>query len=242
MTRPRLLVISVLCGLVTLASLIAMAVLLWPVAQQLARVVVANGEGMGVRGLRLGLGVLSYVVLLAIGALTVPNLVLAPLTDPLSEATEAVVGEYTAPPFRLRLFLRGLLFSLTHTLLRLFLTILGWMLLYPLHLVPLVGALAFFVLSSLWSMFCLAVEHLSTPMVRHFQPVSRAVTVLSRRPALALGFGAALSITLFVPILNFFLLPVAIVGGTLLFAGLTATGELAAHFSSVSVGRDGQRI
>jgi len=226
LTQPRILLIALLCGLVTLVTLVVMVALLWPWSQQLAAMLIASGEGVWQRGFRMGLSILLFVLLSVLGALTVPNLVLAPLTDPLSEATEAAVSAFSAPPFRLGLLVRGILFSLTHTLLRLFLTALGWMLLYPLHLVPVVGSLGFFVLSSLWSMFCLAVEHLSTPMVRHFQPVTRAVVVLSRRPALALGFGLALAIMLFVPVVNFFLLPLAIVGGTLLFVGLTALGEL----------------
>ena len=43
---------------------------------------------------------------------------------------------------------------------------------------------------------------------------------------LGLGFGAAVYVILWVPVLNTLFVPLAIVGGTLLFRGLLAAGAL----------------
>jgi CysZ protein len=53
----------------------------------------------------------------------------------------------------------------------------------------------------------------------------RAVRAALRRRSMAtLGFGLALYLMLFVPVLNFFLVPLAVVGGTLLFRALRIEG------------------
>ena len=46
--------------------------------------------------------------------------------------------------------------------------------------------------------------------------------------AAATFFGAALYVLLWIPVLDFFLIPLAIVGGTLLYRGLEAAGAEAA--------------
>jgi CysZ protein len=52
------------------------------------------------------------------------------------------------------------------------------------------------------------------------------IRALRTRLPLALGFGATLWVLLWVPVLNFFLMPVAVVAGTLLFRGLLSSGAL----------------
>ena len=61
-------------------------------------------------------------------------------------------------------------------------------------------------------------------MTRHLYPFAQVRRVLRQRWALCLGFGAGVYVLLWVPILNSFFLPVAVVGGTLLYRGLLAVG------------------
>jgi CysZ protein len=151
---------------------------------------------------------------------------LAPLQDPLSEATEALCGGAPSPPFRPATFLRGLVTSVSHTLARLFFLVLGLVVLLPLNLIPGLGSILWTVLGSLWSMMWMAGEHLAAPMTRHLYPFSEVRRMLRERRALCLGFGAGVYLLLWVPVLNTFFLPVAIVGGTLLYRGLLAAGHL----------------
>ena len=174
----------------------------------------------------LGLGVVFFIVLFIVGALTAPNLLLAPLQDPLSEATEVRCGDFTAPPFSASATVRGIVESLMHTLLRLAFMFLGLAVLFPLNLIPAAGSVLWVILSSVWSMFWIAAEHLSNPMARHLRPFGQVIRALRTRLPLALGFGATLYVLLWVPVLNFFLMPVAVVAGTLLFRGLLRSGAL----------------
>jgi CysZ protein len=63
-------------------------------------------------------------------------------------------------------------------------------------------------------------------MARHLYPFGQVLAALRRRLTLALGFGAALYVMLWVPVLNFFLMPVAVVAGTLLYRALRQAGAV----------------
>jgi CysZ protein len=100
--------------------------------------------------------------------------------------------------------------------------------LFLFNLLPGVGHVAWIVASGLWTMAWLAVEYLDSPMTRHRYTFADVRRVVWKRFTLSLGFGAALYILLWIPILNFFLIPLAVVGGTLLFRGLEEAGALRA--------------
>lgn len=223
-STPKVLGLSLISGLVTAVLLIGLVLFWWPRAFGWAEGLVGTGSWRTV--LSALVGFLVFALLTFVSALTAPNLVLAPLQDPLSEATEERCGAFVAPAFSLPRTVRGTLESLGHTLLRLVTQLLGIALLLPLNLIPGAGSLAWAIAGSTWSMFCLSIEHLSNPMARHFYPFGQVLTVLRRRVALALGFGAALYVMLWVPVLNFFLMPVAVVAGTLLFRSLRQVGAL----------------
>lgn len=223
---PKLLGLSLLCGFVTAAVLLFTAGGAWSLGGTLAHRLI-SGDSTWQTAAAVGLNVVFFIVLFVVGALTLPNLALAPLQDPLSEVTEAKLGQFTPDPFSFGGLVRGTVESLKHTLLRLLFMLLGLVVLFPLNLVPAVGSVAYLVLSSVWSMFWVSVEHLSNPMARHLKPFGQVVRSLRRRPALALGFGAAVYVLLWVPVLNFFLMPVAVVAGTLLYRRLLDEGAFA---------------
>jgi CysZ protein len=222
---PKLLALSVLCAVVTGLTLVGVGWGAWSLGQSLSSWLIAGDSGWQ-HAASVGLGVVFFIVLFAAGALTAPNLLLAPLQDPLSEATEAQCGDFTAPPFSLGGVVRGTIESLRHTLLRFVFMALGAVVLLPLNLIPVAGSVLYVVLSSTWSMFWLSVEHLSNPMARHLRPFREVVGALRKRLALSLGIGAALYVLLWIPVLNFFLMPVAVVAGTLLYRSLRQVGAL----------------
>lgn len=222
---PKLFVLSLACAAVTGITLVGVGWGAWALGQRGASALIGAASGWQ-HAASIGLGVVFFIVLFAVGALTAPNLLLAPLQDPLSEATEVCCGDFTARPFSIGAATRGIVESLSHTLLRLALMALGLVVLFPLHLVPGAGSVLWLLLSSIWSMFWLAAEHLSNPMARHLRPFRQVLGVLRKRLLLSLGFGATLYVLLWVPVLNFFLMPVAVVAGTLLYRGLVRSGAL----------------
>lgn len=223
-SSPRLVGLSLVSGLVTGGALVGLALFWWGRSFGWAEALIGEGSWRAVVSALVGFLIFSLTWFLS--ALTVPNLVLAPLQDPISEATEERCGDFTAPPFSASRTASGTAHSIGHTLLRLVTQLLGIAVLLPLNLIPGAGSVAWAIAGSAWSMFCLAIEHLSNPMARHFYPFGQVVAVLRRRLTLALGFGAALYVMLWVPVLNFFLMPVAVVAGTLLFRALRAAQAL----------------
>lgn len=170
---------------------------------------------------------LTFLLGLVVGANTVPLILLAPLQDPLSEATEEACGGFVAQPFSVTALVRGTWVALGHTLARVGFLLAGHALLLLLNLIPGVGSIAWTVASVLWTMGWMAAEYLDAPMARHlyaFRDVRRAV--FARLP-LSMGFGAAVYVLLWIPVLNLFFIPVAIVAGTLLFRGLRQVGAVA---------------
>jgi CysZ protein len=222
----KLFLLSALCAVVTLAALVVLAVLLWRYTPGLLSRFFARPESWYGEALWHLVRILIFLVLLVMGANTVPPLLLAPLQDPLSEVTEELCGAPPSPPFSLGAFLRGLVTGIAHTLARLVTLLLGLAILFPLNFIPGVGSILWTVLGSLWSMIWMAGEHLAAPMTRHLYPFSEVRRMLRERRALTLGLGAGVYLLLWVPVLNTFFLPVAVVAGTLLYRGLRAAGQL----------------
>ncbi|MBJ6759394.1 EI24 domain-containing protein [Myxococcaceae bacterium JPH2] len=222
----RLFLLSATCAVITAVALVGTAIVLFRYAPGLLESLWTKPESWyGRVGWYLVLG-LTALVAWVVGANVVPPLLLAPLQDPLSEATEAECGDEAAPPFTLAGFVRGTVTGVLHTLARVAFLMLGLLVLLPLHLLPGAGSIAFTVLASLWTMLWMAGEHLAAPMTRHLYPFAQVRRMLRERAALCLGFGAGVYVLLWVPILNTFFLPVAIIGGTLLYRGLRAAGAL----------------
>jgi CysZ protein len=209
----RLRALSLLAALVTASTLVVLAWALWPWSQTLAHEAVGREGWRGVAGTTLGL--LAFGATFSVAALSLPNLALAPLIDPLSERAEVCVGGPGDGPFSLRRALAGTAVSLGHTVTRLLLQGAGWLLLTPLLLLPGPGSTLFGVASTLWAMVGLTAEHLSTPLARRHAPFREVLRALGRRPLAALGLGASLFVLLWVPVLNTALVPVAVVAGTL---------------------------
>ncbi|MBN8465834.1 EI24 domain-containing protein [Corallococcus exiguus] len=221
----RLFLLSSLCAVLTAITLLGLAVLLYRYAPGLLESVWARPESWyGQAGWYTAL-VLGSLVAWVVGANVVPPLLLTPLQDPVSEATEAECAGADAV-LSPASFLRSMTTGLLHTLARMALLFLGLAVLLPLNFIPGLGSVAFTVLASLWTMLWMAAEHLAAPMTRHLYPFAQVRRMLRERRALCLGFGAGVYLLLWVPILNTFFLPVAIVGGTLLYRALREAGDL----------------
>lgn len=212
----KLTLLSLLAALVTAFALVALWFWTWGWTGRLV-----DGWFSGDGTLRNVAAGLIHVVLFfiswAAAALTVPHLLLAPLQDPLSEAAEQSLGRPKAPGAG---FVRSIGLSIVHTVVRLAMMLAGFVVLLPLHFIPVASSVVYAVLSSVWSMWCVCAEYVSGPAARHLKPFSSVTTSMRTAPFKSLGLGAALYALLFIPPLNFFLVPVAVVAGTLLYVQL----------------------
>jgi CysZ protein len=222
----RLRALSLLAAFITFLTLTA-TVVVWALYTDdlLARFIPRPESTLGQVGWWV-LWLLAFLLAVVVTASTVPTLLLAPLEDPISEATEELCGDFTSPPFSLARVLKEASTSVAHTLARIILLLAGQALLFTLNVIPGIGSLAWTVLGTAWAILWLATERLDAPMVRHLYRFRDVRALVRRRLSLCMGFGAAVYLMLWIPLLNFFFIPVAVVAGTLLFRALRASGDL----------------
>lgn len=159
--------------------------------------------------------VIAFVVVLLLG-----GIVASPFNDALSERVERILTGRREVPQAGDTFVGGVFKSMgsaaviTGLYLVLFLPVL------LLHLVPGGGTLAATVLGAGLSAFFLALEYTDTTLVRYGFGVRQKIRLMRTHLALAGGFGLGASLLLWVPVLNVFCIPVAVVAGTALALSL----------------------
>jgi len=225
-TNPRLRRLATVCALVTAVALAGVIAFSSRYSDDLLGVLWSPPAQGFWKAVWQAARVLVWVLITVLGANTVPLLLLAPLQDPLSEATEQALGQSRDIPRARFALVRDMAVSITHTVQRIALLLGGHLLLLLLHLIPGAGSLAWTVLATLWTTLWLAAEYLDVAMARHLYGFHQVRAVLRRNLGVCLGFGFGLYLLLWVPVLNLFLVPLAVVAGTDLFCALREEGKL----------------
>ncbi|HEY3451694.1 MAG TPA: EI24 domain-containing protein [Myxococcales bacterium] len=180
--------------------------------------------------------ILVFLLFLVAGANTLPMMLAAPLMDPISIATERLLGVEVRSEEGVKRMVTEVVHAVANGLVRLVVLALGQLLLLLVLLIPGLGGPLWSVLSWTWTALWLSAAHLDVPMARHLYPFDQELSVLRRRPLLCVGFGAAVALMLWVPVLNCFFVPAAVISSTLLFRGLVAAGLLPAPKESGAPG------
>jgi CysZ protein len=162
-------------------------------------------------------GMLTTVVVF-FGFTVVGNLLASPFNELLSERIELLVkGGGDANPFTLTGFVaesgRAMLIELKKQLF----FIVGMLLLLLMNLMPGFGPLAYAVLAPLFTLFFLVIEYLSFVLMRKQVSFRQQRQYVFGRPLLMAGFGCAVFCLLAIPLLQFFCIPLAVSGATLLW-------------------------
>lgn len=159
------------------------------------------------------------------GATALPPLLLGPLLDSLSAAVEKQLGLPPPPEGDLGAVIRETARGTTKALLRIVLLLLGHGLLLLLWLIPGAGPGLWSLLSSLWTLFWLACEYLDISANRHGKSLREVVRLVLAHPGACLGFALSAYFLLWIPLLNLALVPLAVVGATILYAELQRSDE-----------------
>lgn len=223
---PRLAKLTLAMAAVTLGTLAALAAVLWSAAPGMAAAVVGLSPSWWAVALRGALSVALFAGLFFLGANTLPLTLAAPLMDPISIQTERAAGFPVSEDGGLWRTLREIARSVANGLTRLAVLALGQGILLLFLLIPGFGGPIWTALSWCWASLWLAAAYLDVPMARHLYTLDHEVSVLKQRFWLCLGFGGAVALMLWIPLLNFFFVPVAVIAATLLFRALLAAGAL----------------
>lgn len=164
------------------------------------------------------LAVLLTMVLVFFSFTVVGNLIASPFNDLLSERTETVLtGKSGANGFSLAVFFREAGRTLLEESKKILVFLLGMGLLLLLNLLPGPGTLLYGGLSVLWTIFFLVIEYTGYAAARHQLRFREQRRYVLGRKFLMLGFGSGLLCLLAVPFLQFFCIPLGVVGATRLW-------------------------
>ncbi len=176
----------------------------------------------------LGLWHLSYAAMIVLSAvlayfvvLLLAGVVGSPAQEKLSQETERALTGAVADARGPEPVWLGVVRAIATSLLTLIIYLLTMACLLTLHLIPLVGNLAYAVLGTLVSFFFLAIEYSEGTLDRRGHLYRERLRTLRQNPDLSGSFGAGLTVLLFIPVLNLVVMPIAVVAGTMLALSLS---------------------
>ncbi len=143
----------------------------------------------------------------------VGNLIASPFNDILSEKTEEILtGVSRNEPFKLRQFLRESIHTLFDELIKISAYLGGMILLFLFLLLPAVGPVLYSLLSLLWTALFLVVEYTGFIFTRHQLLFKDQRQFIRQRKLASIGFGAGALSLLAIPFLQFFTIPLGVIG------------------------------
>ncbi len=148
----------------------------------------------------------------------VGNLLASPFNELLSERVEVLVrGEDFGRPFALSTFVAETGRAMWTEAKKQLFFISGMLVLLLVNLIPGLGPMAYAVLAPLFTLFFLVIEYLGFVLMRKQLSFRRQQRYVLGNPLLMLGFGCAVFCLLAIPLLQFFCIPFAVCGATLLW-------------------------
>lgn len=216
---------SLLCGILSAILFLAILFGVFWFTEPLLKWIWPKPEGATV-GLWWAAAFFLGALLFLVGVLTVPPLLLSPLLDSLSVATEETLGLSAPEEGGIGAFVKESVRSTGKSVARVVLFLVGHGLLLLLWLIPGFGHALWSFASTAWTLFFLACEYLDYAANRHGYGLAEVMRAVLANPGVCFGYALSAYFLLWVPILNLALVPIAVVGATILFVELRRSGRL----------------
>ncbi|MFB6264817.1 MAG: EI24 domain-containing protein [Bradymonadaceae bacterium] len=159
--------------------------------------------------------VVTYMAVVLIG-----GLIATPFNDLLGEHAEQCLLADDAVPESDASLLEGALRAIVSTAAVLGTYLVVMVPILALNLVPGIGSIASTVLGTVVGAAFLSLEFCGGPLERRGLKLGERVDLLREHATIALGFGLGTTTFLWIPLVNFLTIPIAVVGGVMLSAGL----------------------
>lgn len=148
----------------------------------------------------------------------VANLIGAPFNGLLSEkAEEYLAGRPQTDPGGLRNIIASIIPSILSELKKLVYFLAICIPVFVLSLIPVVNIISPFIWAAFTS-WMLALEYIAYPFENHNIFFSQVRATLKKKKALSLGFGTAVMVATLIPLINFFVMPSAVAGATIVWS------------------------
>ncbi len=146
------------------------------------------------------------------------NLIASPFNELLSERTEELrLDQRSEQSFSLSRFGKEAKHALFVEVKKLSVFVICMLLLFAINFVPGIGAMIYAVLAPAFTLFFLVVEYLAFVLMRKQLTFKQQRRYITQSPVLMSGFGCAVFCLLAIPFVQFFCIPLAVVGATLLW-------------------------
>ncbi|MEA3362431.1 MAG: EI24 domain-containing protein [Thermodesulfobacteriota bacterium] len=146
------------------------------------------------------------------------NLIASPFNELLSERTEILAGGSLADaPFNLSRFWKESRYAIIVEIKKMVVFVVCMLLLFGINFIPGIGSLIYAVLAPAFTLFFLAVEYMAFVLMRKQLSFTEQRRYIFKRPILMLGYACGVFCMLAIPFVQFFCIPLAVVGATLLW-------------------------
>lgn len=146
------------------------------------------------------------------------NLIASPFNELLSEHAEALkVGRKPDERFSVGRFWKEGKHALIVEIKKLSVFIFCMLILLAINFVPGIGSLIYAVLAPIFTLFFLVVEYMAFVLMRKQLTFTEQRRYISQKPVLMTGFACGVFCLLAIPFVQFFCIPLAVVGATLLW-------------------------
>jgi len=171
------------------------------------------------------LAIVVVLVLVFFTFAAVGSLLASPFNDVLSERTELLIcGKASEDSFSLGSLLRDARLAMVNEVKKIALFLAGMVALLLLHLLPVLGSMLYPMLSVAWTSFFLVIEYTGYVFVRKKFAFAAQRQIIFRHLPLMAGFGLGLFCILTIPFLQFFCIPLGVVGAVRLLADANELG------------------
>jgi CysZ protein len=141
-------------------------------------------------------------------------MIAGPFNEMLSEHVEAAITGRPSPPFSFGEFVRGAALGATHAIRRLLNAVVGFVLVFALGFIPVIGTIAALVIGVWFAASAAAYDCYDAVLARRGMAYRDKLAYLSRHRGRTLGLGAAVAGMLVVPGLNLVALGLGAAGAT----------------------------
>lgn len=176
---------------------------------------------------------LAWIVALMLTTVTVffsftviGNLIASPFNELLSERTEIYLsGPLTEERFTIGRFWSEAVYAISVEVKKIVIFSSCMLVLFLINFVPAIGPLVYAVFAPLLTLFFLMVEYMSFVLMRKHMSFTEQRRYIFRHPLMMTGYACAVFCLLAVPFLQFFCIPLAVVGATQLWCDFPAQSQ-----------------
>ncbi len=146
------------------------------------------------------------------------NLIASPFNELLSEKAESLIsGIQDDDPFSLQRFWKESRYALFVEIKKMAVFVFCMTLLFGINFIPGIGSLIYAVLAPVFTLFFLVIEYMAFVLMRKQMNFAEQRRYIFKHPILMLGYACGVFCMLAIPFIQFFCIPLAVVGATLLW-------------------------